>query len=501
MKSIVIQHLSFTHSSASQSLFENVTLHFDQGWTGIVGPNGSGKTTLMQLICGNLEPQTGSISRKGLMVYCPQRTDDEPESFEQFLETTDPDGARLRGLLKIAPDWRPRWASLSQGERKRVQIGMALWRNPDVLCVDEPTNHLDTQAMDVLKNALETFSGVGILVSHDRVLLDALCHWCVFIDPPEVLKYPGNFSQAIDSKEQEDDSREDERERLKKEAARLQGVSNKRQHEARAADQKRSKRHLDKNDSDGRARINLGILTGKDGVAGKLARQIQGRVQKKEEQLNAVAFKKRYEMDFWLSAQTSQRDFLFRAEPTELPLGETKKLKIPELIMGPTDRIALVGPNGAGKSVLIRHLLTILTVPSEKTIYIPQEIDLAQTQAILAELRSLPKQEMGIAYSVISCLGSRPERIRESETPSPGEARKILLALGIAREPQLIILDEPTNHLDLPAIQLLENALRQCPCGLFLVSHDTRFLSALSETRWSISCHAAGNALEFQPLL
>jgi ATPase subunit of ABC transporter with duplicated ATPase domains len=89
--------------------------------------------------------------------------------------------------------------------------------------------------------------------------------------------------------------------------------------------------------------------------------------------------------------------------------------------------------------------------------------------------------------TVVSCLGSRPQRLLESVEPSPGEIRKILLATGIANVPQLIIMDEPTNHLDLPSIECLEQALVDCPCGLFLVSHDRRFLDALARKRWHIS--------------
>ena len=95
---------------------------------------------------------------------------------------------------------------------------------------------------------------------------------------------------------------------------------------------------------------------------------------------------------------------------------------------------------------------------------------------------------MGTVFSIISCLGSRPERLLESDQASPGEIRKTLLALGIAREPYLIVMDEPTNHLDLVAIELLEKALAGCRCGLLLVSHDRRFLAALTNLTWRIEC-------------
>ena len=75
----------------------------------------------------------------------------------------------------------------------------------------------------------------------------------------------------------------------------------------------------------------------------------------------------------------------------------------------------------------------------------------------------------------------------ESHAPSPGETRKLLLAIGVVRQPYLIILDEPTNHLDLPSIELLEKALIDCPCGLLLVSHDEHFLRATTSRSWEIA--------------
>ena len=89
--------------------------------------------------------------------------------------------------------------------------------------------------------------------------------------------------------------------------------------------------------------------------------------------------------------------------------------------------------------------------------------------------------------TIVSRLGSRPHRLLESDEPSPGETRKLLLALGMTRRPHIIIMDEPTNHMDLPSIECLETALADCPCGLLLVSHDRRFLQKLTRLEWQLA--------------
>jgi ATPase subunit of ABC transporter with duplicated ATPase domains len=156
-------------------------------------------------------------------------------------------------------------------------------------------------------------------------------------------------------------------------------------------------------------------------------------------------------------------------------------------MMNPEDRIALTGRNGAGKSTLLQRIVGSVNVSEERLTYVPQEIERNASKEILGRARSLPKDKLGVMMNVVSRLGSRPERLLESEEPSPGETRKLLLALGMAYTPHLIIMDEPTNHMDLPAIQCLEDALDECPCGLLLVSHDRLFLERLTRIRWDIT--------------
>jgi ATPase subunit of ABC transporter with duplicated ATPase domains len=228
------------------------------------------------------------------------------------------------------------------------------------------------------------------------------------------------------------------------------------------------------------------MFTGKDTHAGQLLRQMRVRVRRAEEKLESIRVTKEYRLGVELRGERARRDFLICLKAEELPLGAQRRLVLPDLAVCPDDRIGLVGRNGAGKSTLIRHLVTRLELPPERFIYMPQEIDLAASRRILNEVRSLTRRELAPVMTFVSRLGSRPEKLLETDEPSPGELRKLLLALGVARHPWLIIMDEPTNHLDLPSIECLEEALADCFSAVVLVSHDTLLLQRLTQIRWRI---------------
>ena len=89
--------------------------------------------------------------------------------------------------------------------------------------------------------------------------------------------------------------------------------------------------------------------------------------------------------------------------------------------------------------------------------------------------------------NVVAALGVDPALLLASQLPSPGEARKLALASGLAQQVWALRPDEPTNHLDLPSIERLEETLCAYPGALVLVSHDDRFASRLTNTRWEFA--------------
>ena len=479
--------VSFFYESAGSPVFDGLSVRFGSGWTGVIGPNGSGKTTLLRLACGELAPTRGGVLSPDRVIYCPQRTDDPPGELEGLLAADDRAGRALRGKLAIDDDWLARWKTLSHGERKRAQIGVALWRRPRVLAIDEPTNHIDLVARRLLAGALRSFRGIGLLVSHDRELLDALCRQCLFVEPPGAMLRPGGYTKATAQAGADAAAARAARQQAKRDLLRLQREAAERERQAGAAHRKRSKRGLAPRDHDARNRVNRARYTGKDGQAGRVLRQLDGRLRQAAEKLADARVRKQQRLGIDVRGARSKRDALLHLPAGSIGLGESRRLVFPELTITPTDRIALIGPNGGGKSTLVRRIVATLDLPAGKLVYLAQEIDRRTAARVVAEARGLPKSRLGAVMSVVSCLGSEPQRLMETAQPSPGELRKLMLALGMAHEPVLIVMDEPTNHLDLPSIECLEDALDDCPAALLLVSHDLRFLRRLTRARWQIA--------------
>jgi macrolide transport system ATP-binding/permease protein len=518
--SLRLQDITFLYDAASGPVLAGLSAEFAPGWTGIIGANGSGKTTLLRLACRLLRPAAGRVIAPAEAIYCPQRTDDPPEHLAELIAASDWLACALRGQLKVEPDWAERWATLSHGERKRTQIAAALWRRPDALAIDEPTNHIDRQARLVLAEALQGYRGVGLLVSHDRELLDLLCTRCLFLGPQGAVMRPGGYSKAVQQAETDTERARAVYVQARRRARQLERQEADRRHEAAQADRKRSKRRLDPGDSDAREKIDRARVSGKDGTAGRKQRQIKGRLRQAQEALASLYVPRRQRLGVHLHGAAAPRNSLLDLPAGSIELGAGRMLHHPALRIGPRDRIGLVGTNGTGKSTLIRYIVTLLSEPAEKVtpdvsaprphnapgdrrgrpsrryqhptlppgrlVYMPQEIERGEAPRLLTAVRALPDGQLGDVMTVISCLGSQPQRVLETDEPSCGEVRKMLLALGMSCQPWLIVMDEPTNHLDLPSIECLEDALGQCEAALLLVSHDLRFLDRLAPLRWEI---------------
>jgi ATP-binding cassette subfamily F protein uup len=181
---------------------------------------------------------------------------------------------------------------------------------------------------------------------------------------------------------------------------------------------------------------------------------------------------------------------LLTLQDVALTFGGTPLIERADLAISPGERTCLVGRNGSGKSTLMRIAAGFVEPdrgvrflqPGTTVRYLAQEPDFSgyETTLDFVEAGLAPGDEHHRARYLLESLG-----LTGTENParlSGGEGRRAALAQALAPEPDILLLDEPTNHLDLPAIEWLEGELKRTRAALVLISHDRRFLSALSRT-------------------
>ena len=251
---LVLSGVRYAYPAAREAVLDNVTITFPTGWTALLGDNGCGKTTLARIACGLVEPDSGTVTRGLVCALCEQDADEPPENLSDFACDYDREALELRRVFAIGDDMPWRFERLSFGERKKLQIACALWRRPDVLVADEPTNHLDRDAREQLAAALAGFRGIGILVSHDRELLDTLAERCVSFEPGGLVVRPGGYTAARSQADLERSATEHERAVAKDRLARLAAEQDQRAHEAARAQARRSKRGIDPKDKSAKAK-------------------------------------------------------------------------------------------------------------------------------------------------------------------------------------------------------------------------------------------------------
>ncbi len=481
MNSLKIRNLSYKYPSAAEPIFNAINLDFEEGWSAVTGINGSGKSTLLKLIIKELKSKKGMITGNSLVVYCAQNTEFPPKELEEFMMTYTKEAYRLRDLLQVKDEWIGSWRVLSHGERKRLQLAVALSSESDVLMVDEPTNHLDSQSQAIVVEALRSYKGIGILVSHDRILLDALSQYTVMIKSGEVLKYRSKFSLAqqayaetLSHKKKVLSDQEHELKKIKK-------VVQVQREKVSLAKKKFSKKGVSRHDSSQKEKINGAILTGKDKNDGQMLQRTLTKQRHLSENMNTLS--KEYATGIKFEGTIAKHNFPIAVEKSCITLFESTELCFPRLSVDVGEKIGISGENGVGKSTFIQSFMQMMDYEHDY-LYIAQEITDKQAEQLFEEVGDLDTEIKGELFTLVQRLGSDAKALLNSTVPSPGEMRKLLIAQGLLKQPSLIILDEPTNHMDLESIELLESALQGYEGALLFITHDKTFLENLSTKQW-----------------
>ncbi len=484
--------LTFSYSD-SVPILDCVSIQLAPGWTGVVGRNGAGKTTLMRLITGALAPSAGHVrfDPPGARVQlCPQTVETITDEIATFAAAADGVSRRIQGELRLDAGDLSRWPTLSPGERRRWQVGAALAGEPGVLILDEPTDHLDADARELLGGALSRFSGVGIVVSHDRALLDSLTAYTIRVHEGTARLWRGGYTIAKQSWEAEEREHHAKYERLKHQrnvlARRLadkRRLAQSAEAEWNAGARLRMKGPRDHDATSmlarGRAEMASRRISRDAGV-------LRRSVDRVAERIEEFHFRKEKGRSIFIDYRPAPASRLFVLDAPVIMAGPAPLLTDVHLVVTRESRVRVAGPNGIGKSTLLKAMLASARIPAERMLYLPQELTIEDGARLLDWVRELGAAERSRVLTMAAALGADPERVLESHSPSPGEARKLALAYGLGRRVWAAVLDEPTNHLDIPAIERLEDALAAYPGALVIVTHDDPLAHRCTNVEWRL---------------
>jgi ATP-binding cassette subfamily F protein 3 len=362
--------------------------------------------------------------------------------------------ATLHGLGFRDGDLDRQLTTFSGGELTRGSLARALAGDPDLLLLDEPTNHLDIESLEWLEQHLTALDAAVVLVAHDRWFLEAVGTSVLELEAGRARFFPGSWHAW-------------RREKAARELALGRAI------DRQQAEIARMERFIE------RFRYKA-----------TKARQVQSRV-KKLDRIERVTRDPQDGRSLAFAFKPPERSgrVIFELEHGRVEAGEKLLLADAELWLERGEHVSVVGPNGAGKTTLIETLAGRRPLPAGK---------LRRGHNVKLGYLSQHAEEFGAGRTVLeSCqkaTGLNPNQARsllgrflfsgeEAEKPldglSGGERRRLSLAVLVASGANVLILDEPTNHLDIESREALEDALRDFPGSILLVSHDRALLDAV----------------------
>jgi ATPase subunit of ABC transporter with duplicated ATPase domains len=493
-----------------QILFIEASAALEKGEkVGLVGPNGAGKTTLFRMITGQEHPDEGQVAvDRGVTIGYFSQDVGEMSGRSAVAEVMDGAGpvstvaAELRELEAAmgdpdrAPDMEAIIArygevqarfeeldgyalegrarevlaglsfsqemmdgdvgALSGGWKMRVALGRILLMRPDVMLLDEPSNHLDLESLIWLEAFLRGYEGALLMTSHDREFINRIINKVVEIDGGALTTYSGNYEfyeqQRALSEKQQQAQFERQQAMLAKEIKFIERFKARASHAA----------------------------------------QVQSRVKKLEKIERVEPPRRRQTVSFdFLPAPRSGEDVV-TLKSVQKGYGARRIYDGLDFQVRRRERWCVMGINGAGKSTLLKLVAgstppdvgTVALGGSVKMGYFAQHaMDLLDGErTVFQSLEdSFPQAGQGSLRALAGCFGFSGDDVeKKCRVLSGGEKARLVMAKMLYDPPNFLVLDEPTNHLDMATKEMLITALSEYEGTMLFVSHDRRFLAALS---------------------
>ncbi len=424
--------------------------------------------SLLRCLAGTQEAQNGIVKFGANVIVGYFAQENEQLDFTKTVlgnldnSTVESDAQRRSmlgafGLKGSAAHQMP--ATLSGGQRRRVDLMRVLYEQPETMVLDEPTNHLDKAAKRWLFDELEAFRGTVLVISHDLPLLDRSIDRVLALRDGQLREYRGNYTKFLAL---EEERRLSEEKIAAHQDAKIEQFTN-------LADSMR----------------------GQTAKRARLAKVLDRRVEKLRDTRIEVT-KKEKKVVFRLPEPPRSGDVPMTVEHVAVRYGQLDVLRDVNVITRRGDRIVIVGKNGAGKSSLLRCLAGTQDA-QEGTVkfganvivgYFAQENEqLDFTKTVLGNLDNSTVESDVQRRSMLGAFGLKGSAAHQMPaTLSGGERAKLALAILASSNANLLLLDEPTNNLDPASVEALGEMMRQWKGTIVAVSHERGFVEALEPT-------------------